>query len=311
MTQVLVTGGAGAIGSHLVARLVQGGYQVSVIDDLSSGHKELLPDSVNFTQGSINDEAALAQAFSVKPRWVFHLAALFANQQSMDRPVHDLTVNGIGTLNVLRFASENKVEKFLYTSSSCVYGVQQQVMKESDGLSHLDTPYAATKMLGEHYCRIWAKNHGLPTVVMRLFNSYGPHEFPGKYRNVIPNFFALALNHQPLPILGTGKETRDFTFVSDVVDGMLVSMSADTGDYEVFNLGNGVGTSIQVLAEAINGLTGNSAGFTFSPRRSWDHVEHRSADISKAKQGLGYEPKIKLLQGLSETFNWFTDNNVK
>lgn len=310
MIEVLVTGGAGSIGSHLVQLLIDTNYNVTVIDDLSSGCERLVPKEARFIKGSICDERALEDAFGNKPKLVFHLAALFANQQSMDRPVLDLTVNGIGTLNVLDFASRHNVEKLLYASSSCVYGEQSQILRENDGLSHLDTPYAATKLLGEHYSRIWAKNHSLPVVVVRLFNSYGPHEYPGKYRNVIPNFFSLALNRKPLPILGTGHETRDFTYVSDIVDGMVSAITTNTGDYDVINLGTGLGVSILDLANKINSMTDNPFGVLSLPRRNWDHIEHRVADITKARSILNYNPSVKFEDGLERTLEWFKRNNV-
>ena len=157
MKRILVTGGAGAIGSHLVLSLIASGHKVTVLDDLSSGHKELLPETSDFLHGSITDDAILEAAFDRRPDIVFHLAALFANQQSVDRPQLDLGVNGLGTLKLLEKCEKFKVARFIYTSSSCVYGHQEKNLHEEDKLQDLDTPYAATKLLGEHYAKIWSQ----------------------------------------------------------------------------------------------------------------------------------------------------------
>jgi nucleoside-diphosphate-sugar epimerase len=193
MTRVLVTGGAGMVGTHVVARLLADGADVVVLDDLSSGHRDLVPSDAELVIGSVVDAETVERCFRPAPDEVFHLAALFANQNSVEHPVEDLSVNGLGTLNVLRAAAAAGVRKVLYTSSSCVYGGARPVMSEEDGLLDLDTPYAVSKLLGEHYSRLWAHAYGLDVVIARLFNCYGPHEYPGRYRNVIPNFLQLAM----------------------------------------------------------------------------------------------------------------------
>ena len=303
MNRVLVTGGAGSIGSNLAALLVERGHDVTVLDDLSSGHRDLVPPSVRFVQGSIEDEGALAQAFDARPQWVFHLAALFANQNSVEHPQRDLAVNGGGTVKVLQQAVAGSAAKLLFTSSSCVYG-HKEVMREDDQAYDLDTPYAISKLLGEHYCRYWSRQFGIDTVVVRLFNTYGPHEHPGRYRNVIPNFFALAMRGEPLPITGTGEETRDFNFVGDVVRGLMDAMAASTPAGEVYNLASGTATRIGDLARAINEITGNRAGLAFKPRRDWDHVVTRRGDPSKARQAFGYTAATPLERGLRLTHEW-------
>jgi len=303
VNRVLVTGGAGSIGSNLAALLVERGHDVTVLDDLSSGHRDLVPPSVRFVQGSIEDEGALVQAFAARPQWVFHLAALFANQNSVDHPQRDLAVNGGGTVKVLQQAVAGNAAKLLFTSSSCVYG-HKEVMREDDQAYDLDTPYAISKLLGEHYCRYWSRQFGIDTVVVRLFNTYGPHEHPGRYRNVIPNFFALAMRGEPLPITGTGEETRDFNFVGDVVRGLMDAMAAPTPAGEVYNLASGTATRIGDLARSINEITGNRAGLAFKPRRDWDHVVTRRGDPSKARQAFGYTAATPLERGLRLTHEW-------
>ena len=194
MSSILVTGGAGAIGSNLVASLLKEGHKVIVLDDLSSGHKRNISEAAVFFQGSILNEELLEEVFqNAKIDYVLHLAALFANQNSVDHPTLDLSVNGLGTLNILEKSLKYGVQKVVYTSSSCVYG-NDPIMNEDKPLNGiLDTPYAITKLLGEQYCKFFSKCNGLNTVIVRLFNCYGPGEIPGKYRNAIPNFFSTAL----------------------------------------------------------------------------------------------------------------------
>ena len=305
MKRILVTGGAGAIGSHLVLSLIASGHEVTVLDDLSSGYKDLIPKTIDFLYGSITDDAILEAAFDRRPDVVFHLAALFANQQSVDRPQLDLGVNGLGTLKLLEKCEKFKVARFIYTSSSCVYGHQEKNLHEEDKLQDLDTPYAATKLLGEHYAKIWSQKKEFSVKVVRIFNSYGPNEFPGKYRNVIPNFIEKALRGESLTILGEGTETRDFTYVSDVVNGLLLASTITDDDFGIYNIGSGIGTKILDLANQINVITGNQAPLTFAPRRNWDHILHRGSDISLAKEKLNFSPTVSLSDGLKQTFDWF------
>ena len=309
MKRILVTGGAGAIGSHLVSSLIASGHKVTVLDDLSSGHKELVPETIDFISGSITDDSILSAAFDGRPEVVFHLAALFANQQSVDRPQLDLEVNGLGTLKLLEKCEQFKVERFIYTSSSCVYGHQEKNLHEEDKLQDLDTPYAATKLLGEQYAKIWSQKKEFSVKVVRIFNSYGPNEFPGKYRNVIPNFIEKALRGESLTILGEGTETRDFTYVSDVVEGLLLASTTKEDDFGIYNIGSGVGTRILDLANQINIISGNQTPITFAPRRNWDHILHRVSDISLAKEKLNFSPVVTLSDGLQRTFEWFNSKH--
>jgi nucleoside-diphosphate-sugar epimerase len=309
MKRILVTGGAGAIGSHLVSNLVAQGHKVTVLDDLSSGHKELVPEATDFINGSITEDGILEAAFEGRPDVVFHLAALFANQQSVDRPQLDLEVNGLGTLKVLEKCEQFNIQRFIYTSSSCVYGHQDKNLHEEDRLQDLDTPYAATKLLGEQYAKIWSQKKEFSVKIVRIFNSYGPNEFPGKYRNVIPNFIEKALRGESLTILGEGTETRDFTYVSDVVEGLLLASITKEDDFGIYNIGSGVGTKILDLADQINKISGNQAPITFAPRRNWDHILHRVSDISLAKEKLNFSPVVSISDGLQKTFEWFNSKH--
>ncbi|MCX7747158.1 MAG: NAD-dependent epimerase/dehydratase family protein [Clostridia bacterium] len=300
-TRVLITGGAGAIGSQLAKRLIGYNCKITVIDDLSSGRVENIPIGVDFIKADISKDLS---DISTEFDYIFHCAGFFANQNSVLHPKRDLDVNGIGTLNVLEFANRQvALVSMVYLSSSCVYGPQGGTLVEDKISGKFDTPYALTKFLGEGYCDFFYKYHKLPVSTIRLFNSYGPGEFPGEFRNVIPNFIYKAMNGNPLVITGTGDETRNFTYVEDVIDGMLRVASSKVAG-ETINLGTGKEITIKYLAELINEITGNKSGIEFIQRRKWDNILKRNASIEKAKTLLGFESKTSIEEGLQKTYNW-------
>jgi len=316
--RILVTGGAGFIGSNLVKTLLRAEPEkIIVLDDLSSGYLWNLPrdERVYFLEGSILDDEMVKRCFSLKPQYVFHLAAHFANQNSIDHPETDLLVNALGTLKMLEYANLVGVERFIYASSGCsVYGSQAPLPLREDFVSlHLDTPYQINKLVGELYCNFFHDYYGLPVVIARFFNVYGPGEVPGRYRNVIPNFMWWAMNGRPLPITGTGEETRDFTFVGDVLDGVLRMGVIEQAVGEAINLASGRETKIIDLANMINQITGNKARIIFKQRRDWDRATRRRASIEKAKRILGYDPKTNIRMGLESVYKWFKENwvNIK
>ena len=309
---ILVTGGAGAIGSRLVRELCQE-HQVLVLDDLSSGFVDNLQDlPVRFWRGSVVDEEILREVFAEKPTVVFHLAANFANQNSVDYPQKDLLVNGMGTLKVLQHATDVGVKRFVYSSSSCIYGNASGVAALSESIREysLDTPYAVTKLLGEQYVRFFHEHHRLPAVILRFFNSYGPGEYPGKYRNVIPNFMYRAMTGQPLVITGDGEETRDFTFIGDTVNAVKLAMSKAEAVGGTFNVGSGRETTVRELAETILDVSGSTIPIEYRPRRNWDSVSRRCADISRARAVLSYVPSTTLREGIERTHRWFMEKDV-
>lgn len=311
--KILVTGGAGAIGSNLVRALSEAGAEkVIVLDDLSSAERWNIPSLPNvlFSQGDILDEIKLKRVFFEDPEYVFHLAAFFANQNSLDHPESDLQVNGMGTLRLLEYCALTKVKRFVYASSGCsIYGSHAPMPLKEDFMSmHLSTPYQITKMLGELYCNFFQHQYEVPVVKTRFFNSYGPGEIPGQYRNVIPNFTFWAMSGKALPITGTGEETRDFTFVGDIVDGLLRSGVMKEAVGEEFNLASGREIQIKQLAEMINKLTGNKAGISFAPRRKWDTKSRILASVEKANKLIGYEPNTTFEQGLPKVIDWFKQN---
>jgi len=313
--KVLITGGAGCIGSNLTRALLKADVEkIFVLDDLSSSEKWNVPNdpSVAFIHGSVLDDEALKNVFSEKPNYVFHLAAHFANQNSIDHPETNLLVNGLGSLKVLKYSQLGNVEKFVFASSGCsVYGNNAPLpLKEEYVSLYLDSPYQITKLLGELYCNFFYNYYGLPVVIGRFFNVYGPGEIPGKYRNVIPNFIYWAVHGQPLPIMGTGEETRDFTFVDDVVEGVLQVAVVPEAVGEAINLASGTEIKIIDLASMINELTGNN-GLRFVERRSWDKIVRRRASIEKARKLIGYEPKTEMEEGLKKTVEWFEENRER
>lgn len=313
---VLVTGGAGAIGSNLVKALIEiGAAKVLVLDDLSSSSPWNLPSlgGVLFVQGSVLDEVKVKRVFFERPEIVFHLAAFFANQNSLDHPEQDLLVNGMGTLRLLEYSVFNQVERFVYASSGCsIYGSEAPLPLREEFVSmHLSSPYQITKMLGELYCNFFHHHYGLKVVKPRFFNSYGPGEVPGEYRNVIPNFIYWAMNGLPLPITGTGEESRDFTYVGDIVDGLLRAGGMESAIGQEFNLASGKEIRIIELAEMINNLLDNRAGIRFTERRKWDTKKRLLASVEKASSLLGYEPRTPFKVGLQRTIEWFREHREK
>jgi nucleoside-diphosphate-sugar epimerase len=309
---VLVTGGAGAIGSNLSGRLAELDAKVIIIDDLSSAERWNVPSlpGILFVEGDITDEVKLKRVFFERPQIVFHLAAFFANQNSVDHPERDLMVNGMGTLRLLEYSFFTNVDRFIYASSGCsIYGSASPLPLREEFISlHLSTPYQITKMLGELYCNFFHNHYGLKVVKPRFFNSYGPGEVPGQYRNVIPNFIYWAMKGLPLPITGTGEETRDFTYVSDIVDGLLRAGALESAVGQEFNLASGKETRIIDLAQMINEATGNAGGIRFVQRRQWDTKSRLVASIDRARDLIGYEPKTSFEVGLDNTIRWFRDH---
>jgi nucleoside-diphosphate-sugar epimerase len=310
---VLITGGAGAIGTNLTRSIAGLGARIVIVfDNMSAGYEWNIPSLPNvlFVRGSVTDEVALKRVFVLKPNIVYHLAAFFANQNSVDFPQHDLMTNGLGTLLVYQYAQMCGVQRLVYASSGCsIYGSTAPLPLKEDFMSmHLTTPYQITKMLGELYANFFHHHYGLPIVKTRFFNSYGPGEVPGQYRNVIPNFIYRALSGLPLPFTGSGEETRDFTYVMDIVDALLRAAYYEKGIGQEMNIASGSEVNILKMAEHINELTGNKAGIIRAERRVWDTKKRLLASIDKAKDLLGYEPKMDFEMGLENTIIWFKDN---
>ena len=308
---ILITGGAGAIGSNLVKELLDMSVKkIIVIDDLSSGFRENLPQDSRliFIKGDITNDKDLAKSFKQKPEVVFHLAASFANERSMKDPVRDLMSNVAGTIKLLKKSVQYKVKKFIYFSSSCVYGDKNKSLREKDLDLCPHTPYAISKLAGEYYVKFYCEFYSLPAITLRIFNSFGPGEHPGKYRNVVPNFFWRAINNQSLVITGTGKEVRTFTYVKDIVRGAISSVLKEKAVNKIINIGTNRETTILELAKSINQITNNRAKIKFEQRRAWDKIKRRKPDTKLAKEILGFRPKTSLKEGLERTYQWFREN---
>ena len=307
---VLVTGGNGAVGSNLVRKLLNLQAKVTILDDYSQSKNDNLPEHKNLKiiKGNIIDQKTLGKVFSKHYHYVFHLAARFANEMSVNDPFEDLRVNIQGTLQILLGASKQKPERFLYTSSSSIYGHQEVVKFSEKTIPMPSTPYAASKLTGEHYCNVIHELHDLDYSIVRLSNSYGPFDPPGKFRNVIPNFMLNAIKGKDIIIYGTGKETRDFTYVDDCVDGILLASTVKKHKNEVFNLGTGKETPIKKIADIILDLTNRKSKIIYKPMRSFDHIKRRRMDITKATTQLHYKPSVNILTGLEKTFQWFSKN---
>jgi len=310
---VLVTGGAGCVGSNLSKKIANlGAERVIILDNMSSAYEWNVPkeENIEFISGDILDEAVLKRVFKERPSHIFHLAAHFANQNSVDNPEKDLMVNGIGILKVLQHAQLIGVDRFVYSSSGCgVYGLDSKMPFEEHDISiSLHTPYQVTKLLGELYTNYFKNLYELPIVNARFFNVFGPGEVPGKYRNVIPNFFYWAMTNQALPITGDGSETRDWTYVGDIVNGLLAMGIEEDAVGEAINLGSGKDHQVIDMANKVNSLTGNNEGIAYMARRNWDAKTKLLSSIEKAKDILGYKPSVSFDDGLKNTYNWFFNN---
>ena len=311
--RILITGGAGSIGSNLTRAVAElGADRVIVLDDLSAAYEWNIPTlpNVRFVRASVTDQVALEQVFDVRPDVVYHLAAFFANQNSVDHPERDLMTNGMGTLRVFQHAVKSGARRVVYASSGCsIYGSEAELPLREDVMSlRLSTPYQITKMLGELYANYFQHQFDLPVVKTRFFNSYGPGEVPGQYRNVIPNFIYLALSGRPLPITGSGAETRDFTYVTDIVNALLRAGYYDSAIGQEMNIASGCEVRISDLAEQINELTGNNAGVVKAAPRRWDTKKRLLASIERAHQLIGYSPEVTFQQGLQQTVAWFREH---
>jgi len=307
--KVLVTGGAGAIGSRLIQMIKDvPGVEIFNIDDFSSGNNIVIEaPNIHFYKDDILNEKTLEEIFSKKIDIIFYLAANFANQNSVEHPEKDLMVNGMGTLRILEYSVKYDVKKIIYSSSSCVYGHQDNAMEEEKITIKLDTPYAIDKLLGEMYCYYFHDIYKTNVTIFRIFNCYGPGEKPGQYRNVIPNFIKLALEGKALPILGNGQETRDFNYIDDVINKMIYVSSLKESKGQTYNLGSGQETQIIDIANEINKQTGNKAGIQYLPRRNWDNILKRNSDIRKLAS-TGYFEKFSketsLQDGIAKTIEF-------
>lgn len=307
MKKAIVTGGAGFIGSHLAEELAERGYKVIILDNLSTGKLEniadlLRKDNVEFVQGSITDLLLLQKLFQ-GAEYVFHQAALARVPRSIEDPLTTNDVNIKGTLNVLLAAKENGIRKVIYASSSSVYGDTSSLPQTESMPPNPLSPYALTKLAGEHYCDIFSRIYGISTVSLRYFNVYGARQNPrSQYATVIPAFIERICRNLPPIIYGDGEQSRDFTFIEDVVQANVLAAEADSAK-GVYNIGSGKSYTINRLAEIITNLLHKDLKPIHNEPRPGD-PKHTLADVSKARS-FGYEPKWTLEHGLSEVIKEF------
>lgn len=310
MYKFLVTGGAGFIGSNLVQRLLRDGQKVRVIDNFSTGKWENLKDlycednALEIVIEDIRDLAALKEATSGMD-YVIHLAALSSVTESVGDPVSYNSVNIDGTLNVLIASRDERVKKVVYISSSAIYGDSPELPKREDMKSEPMSPYAVSKLAGEYYCKSFHSVYKLDTVILRLFNVFGPHQNPeSEYAAVIPKFILSLLKGHPLTIFGDGNQSRDFIYVENVIDGIISACGAKRVGGEIINIACGDRSSLNTLVEVLSELIDNHTNPVYAAPRPGD-VRHSLADIAKAKKLLRYEPKVLLREGLEKTIGWF------
>ena len=319
--KILVTGGAGFIGSHLVDALLNYGHNVICLDSFDNFYPILFKEdnisehlkSKNYEliKGDISDEDFIIKTFDkIQPEIVIHLAAKAGVRPSVENPISYENTNIKGTLNLLEASVKNGVKKFINGSSSSVYGLNESIpFKESDSLNLIASPYAATKLATEAFCHTFHNIYKLPIINLRFFTVYGPRQRPDL---AIRKFMTRILHNEPIPIYGDGGTSRDYTYVKDIVSGILKAIEYKDKDYDIFNLGNSSPIKLIDLVRKIEKAIGKEAIIKFEPMQKGD-VPITYADVSKSKKLLGYDPHTNLDDGLSAMAKWLiqyenTDN---
>ena len=312
----LVTGGAGFIGSHITERLLKDGHYVRVLDNFSSGKEanlsfvhELKAKNYELIKGDIRDyDTCLRACESID--YVLHQAALRSVPKSMTRPHEYNAVNIDGTVNVLEAALKSKVKRVTLASSSSVYGKAVKFPQEETDMPLPISPYALTKLAVEYYSRVYSENYGLETVNLRYFNVFGPRQsLDDEYAVVIPKFIDCMLDGRNPPVHGTGKQSRDFTYIDNVVEANILSAITPGMKCEVFNVACGKDNSILDLVDTLNKVMAKSIKSVFEPSRQGD-VPRTLANITKIRSRLRYEPKIGFEEGLRKTVAWFSNKLI-
>jgi len=305
MSHYLVTGGAGFIGSHLSEELVRRGHQVRVLDNLSTGKRtnlEHIP-GVEFIEGDLADPEACARGVQGVD-YVLHQAAIPSVPRSVKDPVTSNRANIDGSLNILVAARDAGVKRLVYAGSSSAYGDTPTLPKREDMPTEPLSPYALQKLVAEQYCRMFTRLYGLETVTIRYFNVFGPRQDPGSpYSGVISLFSTALLEGREPMVYGDGEQTRDFTYVANVVDGVLRACTAPGASGEVLNVATGGRISLNELLRTMNKIVGTNLAARYAEARAGD-VRDSQADITKARRLLGYEPIVQLEEGLRRTLDW-------
>jgi nucleoside-diphosphate-sugar epimerase len=315
MKKYLVTGGAGFIGSHIVERLLKEGEFVRVLDNFSSGKRENLDfvkgnNNFELKEGDIrNYETCLSSAQGMD--YILHQAALRSVPKSMLDPYSYNDVNINGTLNLLRAAQEHNIKRFVFASSSSVYGDTDVFPEKEDFLPQLISPYALSKLAGEYYCRIFSENYKLTTVSLRYFNVFGPRQsLDDEYAVVIPKFIHCLLHNEEPPIFGNGKQSRDFTYVANVVEANLLAATRVGVQSSVFNVANNKDHTVLDLLNILNKIMNKSIKPKFLPVRLGDAFK-TLADISRIRKALGFKPLVDFETGLRLTVDWIKSKEAR
>src|SRR6267142_927269 len=304
----LVTGGAGFIGSHIAAALAASGAHVRVIDDLSTGYRqnlEAIKGDFDFIHASLSDENALARVME-DAELVFHEAALPSVPRSVENPRETHIACVDATFSLLLAARDRKVRRVVYAASSSAYGDQAILPKQEEMLPEPLSPYAVAKLVGEYYCQVFTRAYGLETISLRYFNVFGPRQDPGSpYSGVISRFISALLSGESPVIFGDGEQSRDFTYVANVVEANLRAAETKDGIGQIINIGNGERTTLNELLSQLKTLTGRTEiEVEHLPTRAGD-VRDSLADIARAREFLGFEPRVGLREGLQLTIDWW------
>jgi UDP-N-acetylglucosamine/UDP-N-acetyl-alpha-D-glucosaminouronate 4-epimerase len=303
----LVTGGAGFIGSNLVDELVHRGHRVVVLDDLSTGSESNLAgvrNKIDFRVGSITDLASVQSACQGAD-YVIHLAARASVPKSVANPLETNFVNIDGTLNVLVAARDAKVRRFVYAASSAAYGESPTLPKIESMPSEPISPYGVTKYVGELYAQVFGRVYGLENASVRYFNVFGPRQDPtSQYSGVLSRFMLAVIQAEAPVIFGDGQQSRDFTYVDNVVDETLRACEAEGASGKVFNGGTGARITLNEVVQLLGKITGKKIGAKYELPRAGD-ILHSQADISLARKVLGYEPRVLFDEGLRRTWEWY------
>jgi len=305
--QFLVTGGAGFIGSNLVAELVRRGERVRVFDNFATGKRENIAEFVGdleIMEGDLRDLEAVRQAVN-GVSYILHQGALPSVQRSLENPLTVYEVNTRGTLNLLSAAREAGVRRVIYASSSSVYGDNPVLPKMEELLPSPKSPYAASKLASEHLCQVFSKVYDLETVILRYFNVFGPQQDPASpYAAVVPKFIQALLKGERPIIYGDGLQSRDFTYVANVVQANLLALEAEEVAGQIFNIACGARYNLLELVRALVSILGTEVEPIHVPPRVGE-VRHSQADITKAARMLGYKARVKLEEGLQQTAEWY------
>jgi nucleoside-diphosphate-sugar epimerase len=313
MATYLVTGGAGFIGSNIVDELLRRGERVRVLDNFSTGREQNVADfagRVDLIRGDVREEETVDAAVKGVD-YVLHQAALASVPRSIADPTSNNQVNAQGTLNILIAAKRHGVKRVVYASSSSVYGDSEELPKVESMMPNPKSPYAVAKLAAEYYCRVYGELHGLPTVSLRYFNVFGPRQDPGsQYSAVIPLFVKALLEGKRPNIYGDGETSRDFTFISNVVNANLLACAANVTGARVYNIACGGRYTLNQLFAALRERIGSRVEPVYGPARPGD-VKHSMADIARIQKDLGYQVGVSFEEGIDRTVQWYQTVGLK